>query len=332
MTEPVIPTSDPLLAVEDLTVTITSRDGSRTVRALDGVTFTLERGRTLGIIGESGCGKSSTVMAVVRLLPPSARFCSGKVIFEGESLLDMSADEIRGVRGTRISLIMQDPMVALDPLFTVGDQLAEMLTRHLGLKGAALRARQIELLEAVSIPSAETRLSQYPYQMSGGMLQRIVTAIALSCDPELLIADEPTTALDPTAQAQVLDMLAELRERRKLSLIIVTHDIGVTARMCDDVMVMYAGRVVERGPIREIFDRPAHPYTRALLSTIPHAGDTERTRLATIEGQPPDLAQPIAGCGFAPRCPIAELRCRQKPPPEVALGGNHVALCWMAAA
>lgn len=325
------PSSEPLLVVEDLTVTITSRDGARSLTVIDSVNFTLERGRTLGIIGESGCGKSSTVMSVVRLLPASARFRSGKILFAGQSLLDLSAEEMRRMRGTRLSLIMQDPMVALDPLFTVGDQLAEMLKLHFNLRGADLRARQIELLEAVNIPSAEARLSQYPHQMSGGMLQRIVTAIALSCDPELLIADEPTTALDPTAQAQILDMLAELRDSRMLSLIIVTHDIGVTARICDDVMVMYAGRVVERGPIREVFDHPAHPYTKALLSTIPRSGDANRKRLATIEGQPPDLSIPIAGCSFAPRCPYAEQRCTQ-PPPEMSLGNNHVARCWLVAA
>jgi oligopeptide/dipeptide ABC transporter ATP-binding protein len=324
------PSPEPLLVVEDLTVTITSRDGARSLTAIDSVSFTLERGRTLGIIGESGCGKSSTVMSVVRLLPASARFRSGKILFAGQTLLDLSAEEMRRMRGTRLSLIMQDPMVALDPLFTVGDQLAEMLKLNFNLRGADLRARQIELLEAVNIPSAEARLSQYPHQMSGGMLQRIVTAIALSCDPELLIADEPTTALDPTAQAQILDMLAELRDSRMLSLIIVTHDIGVTARICDDVMVMYAGRVVERGPIREVFDHPAHPYTKALLRTIPRAGDPELKRLATIEGQPPDLSIPISGCSFAPRCPYAEQRCTQSPP-EMSLGNNHVTRCWLVA-
>jgi oligopeptide/dipeptide ABC transporter ATP-binding protein len=319
---------EPLLQVKDLKTYIVGRDGLRVVRAVDGVTFHLNRGETLGIIGESGCGKSMTALSIMRILPASARVVSGEIRFNGEDLLAKSESEMRRLRGEQMSMILQDPMVSLDPLFTVGSQLAEPLRTHRGLGGAALAERMTELLSAVSIPSPELRLKQYPHQMSGGMLQRIVGAIAISCDPQLLIADEPTTALDPTVQAQFLDLLERLRESKHLSLIVVTHDFGVAARLCDRVMVMYAGRIVEMGSIRQIFDTPRHPYTKALLASIPDASELGARRLRSIEGQPPDLSRLPPGCPFAPRCISVVERCRREYPPEFKFEPGHVASCW----
>jgi len=319
---------EPLLQVMDLKTQILSRDGGRVVRAVDGVSFELQRGETLGIIGESGSGKSMTAMSILGILPEAARIVGGQIFFNGGNLLAKSAEEMRRLRGEQLSMILQDPMVSLDPLFTIGSQLAEPLRLHRSLSGAALRGRMTDLLSAVSIPSPEMRLHQHPHQMSGGMLQRIVGAIAISCDPQLLIADEPTTALDPTVQAQFLDLLEQLRDSKNLSLIVVTHDFGVAARLCDHVMVMYAGKIVEKGPIREIFDNPKHPYTKALLASIPDATETGNRRLRTIEGQPPDLSQLPPGCPFAPRCPSVVARCRVEYPPEYEIGPDHVASCW----
>jgi len=320
------PEAQPVLAVQDLKTYVFSRDGDRVVKAVDGVSFTLGRGETLAIVGESGSGKSMTALSIMRLLPPGARTIAGRIGFNGEDLLQKTEAEMQAVRGGRIGMILQDPMVSLDPLYTIGSQMAEPLRFHLGMSGAPAHGRTLELLDSVGIPEPAARLGQYPHQMSGGMLQRIVGAIGISCDPELLIADEPTTALDMTVQAQFLDLLEELRERQNLSLIVVTHDFGVAARLCDQVMVMYAGRVVERAPVREIFDRPRHPYTRALLSSIPRSGGTSG-RLPTIEGQPPDAASLPAGCAFAPRCAFAIDACRRENPAESWVGENHVARC-----
>jgi oligopeptide/dipeptide ABC transporter ATP-binding protein len=322
--------AQPLLEVRDLRIQLRSRDGLRLLNVINGVDFSVARGRTLGIVGESGCGKSTTSLAIMGLLPATARVLGGAIEFAGTNLLGKSESELCNLRGARISMIFQDPMVALDPLFTVGDQLAEPLERHMRLRGRALRERQLELLRAVNIPSPETRLNQYPHQMSGGMLQRMVGAIAIACNPELLIADEPTTALDPTAQAQFLDLLARLRDTYQLALIVVTHDFGVTARLCDDVLVMYAGSVVERGPVREIFNHPRHPYTQALLAAIPQQHEDRPGRLRTIEGQPPDLARLPQGCAFAARCPRALPKCRERTPTVRNVGDHHVASCWRA--
>ncbi len=319
---------DILLQVKDLKTYIRGRDGLRVTKAVDGVSFDLRRGETLGIIGESGCGKTMTALSIMRILPASARVVGGEILFNGENLLTKSDSMMRRLRGEKISMILQDPMVSLDPLFTVGSQLAEPLRVHMGLSGAALQNRMMELMSAVSIPSPETRLKQYPHQMSGGMLQRIVGAIAISCDPQLLIADEPTTALDPTVQAQFLDLLEKLRDSKHLSVIVVTHDFGVAARLCDRVMVMYAGRIVEMGPIREIFDHPRHPYTKALLGSIPDATEHGARRLKSIDGQPPDLASLPPGCPFAPRCPSVIERCRREYPTEFRVASEHVASCW----
>lgn len=323
---------DTLLQVKDLKTHIFGRDGLRVTKAVDGVSFDLKRGETLGIIGESGSGKTMTALSIMRILPEAARVVSGEILFNGESLLKKSDAEMRRLRGEEMSMILQDPMVSLDPLFTVGSQLAEPLRTHLGVGGAALKSRMMELLSAVSIPSPETRLKQYPHQMSGGMLQRIVGAIAISCDPQLLIADEPTTALDPTVQAQFLDLLETLRDSKHLSVIVVTHDFGVAARLCDRVMVMYAGRIVEMGPIREIFDHPRHPYTKALLASIPDATELGARRLKSIEGSPPDLAMLPPGCPFAPRCPSVIERCHREYPGEFRVGSEHVASCWQVSA
>jgi oligopeptide/dipeptide ABC transporter ATP-binding protein len=323
---------DTLLQVKDLKTHIIGRDGLRVTKAVDGVSFDLKRGETLGIIGESGSGKTMTALSIMRILPEAARVVSGEILFNGENLLKKRDAEMRRLRGEEMSMILQDPMVSLDPLFTVGSQLAEPLRTHLGVGGAALKNRMMELMSAVSIPSPETRLKQYPHQMSGGMLQRIVGAIAISCDPQLLIADEPTTALDPTVQAQFLDLLETLRDSKHLSVIVVTHDFGVAARLCDRVMVMYAGRIVEMGPIREIFDHPRHPYTKALLASIPDATELGARRLKSIEGSPPDLAMLPPGCPFAPRCPSVIERCHREYPGEFRIASGHVASCWQVSA
>ncbi len=323
--------TEPLLRIEGLNVHLRSRDGARDIHVVNDVSFSLEAGRVLGIVGESGCGKSTTAMAMMRLLPSSARVEAATMRFDGQDLLDLKEEELRALRGSRIAMIMQDPMVALDPLFTIGNQMSEGLRLHAGLSGEALEQRKIELLELVGIPSAKARLGQYPHQMSGGMLQRMVSAIAMSCGPQLMIADEPTTALDPTAQAQILDVLAELQEQRNLAMIVVTHDFGVTARLADRVLVMYAGIVAEQGPAGAIFDDPRHPYTQALLATIPRGGwDGKRERLLTIEGQPPDVATRPQGCPFAPRCPKVVSICREQLPPPVAISPGHEARCWKA--
>jgi oligopeptide/dipeptide ABC transporter ATP-binding protein len=323
---------DILLQVKDLKTYIHGRDGLRVTKAVDGVSFALRRGETLGIIGESGSGKTMTALSIMRILPSAARVVGGEILFNGENLLTKSAAEMRRLRGEKMSMILQDPMVSLDPLFTVGSQLAEPLKTHLGLGRGALAHRMTELMSAVSIPSPQQRLKQYPHQMSGGMLQRIVGAIAISCDPQLLIADEPTTALDPTVQAQFLDLLETLRDSKHLSVIVVTHDFGVAARLCDRVMVMYAGRIVEMGPIREIFDHPRHPYTKALLASIPDATEFGTGRLKSIEGQPPDLAALPPGCPFAPRCPSVVARCQREYPPEFRIATEHAANCWQVSA
>ena len=318
----------PVVEVRDLHVTIRRHRDGRDVRIVNGVSFRVYRGRTLGIVGESGCGKSTTSMAIPGLLPGKARK-AGEILFDGRNILAEPEAELRKLRGRRIAMIFQDAMVALDPLFTVGDQLAEPLRGHLRLEGEALLARQIALLEAVGISSPETRLSQYPHELSGGQLQRLMGAIAISCDPDLLIADEPTTALDPTAQAAYLELLERLSAEYGMTLVIVTHDLGVVARICQDVLVMYAGTAAEQGPVRALFDRPRHPYTRALLNSLP-LEDADVEWLQTIEGQPPDLADLPPGCPFAPRCPLVQQRCVERPPPVMSFETGQQSRCWRA--
>src|SRR6516162_3741422 len=311
--------TQPLLELENLSTHYVSAQGTRVVRAVDEVSLRINAGETLGIVGESGAGKSTLALTILRLLPPAARIAGGKIFFEGEDLLKKTDAEMRRVRGKRIAMILQDPMASLNPLFTIGDQVAEPIRVHEGAGRAAAWSRACELLKAVRIPSPQTRLRQHPHEMSGGMRQRIVGAIAISCEPRLLIADEPTTSLDLTIQAQYLSLLRELQRAHGLALIFITHNLGIVAKMCDQLAVMYAGRVVESGPVSRIFNAPAHPYTKALLNSIPRMSDSAQ-RLTAIEGQPPDLAALPPGCAFAPRCVKAIDRCRQKTPPELALG------------
>jgi oligopeptide/dipeptide ABC transporter ATP-binding protein len=319
----------PLLDVRKLGVHYVTARGTRVNRAVDEVSFSMEAGETLGIVGESGSGKTTLALSLLRLLPTAARFVAGEVRFEGADLLTKSDREMRAIRGKRIAMILQDPMASLNPLFTVGDQVAEPLRVHEAASRKSAWARARELLRSVKIPAPEARVREYPHQMSGGMRQRIVGAIGISCEPRLLIADEPTTSLDLTIQAQYLNLLRELQRAHGLALIFITHNLGIVAKMCDRVAVMYAGRMVESGPVKTIFDRPAHPYTRALLESIPRMGDA-RQRLTAIDGQPPDLARLPSGCSFAPRCPDAIDRCRVEAPPEVTVGPIHGARCWLA--
>ena len=319
----------PLLELRNLSTHYVSARGTRVVRAVDEVSLTLEAGSTLGIVGESGSGKSTLALTIQRLLPPAARITGGQILFEGEDLRAKSDGEMRRIRGKRIAMILQDPMASLNPLFTIGDQVAEPLRVHEGVGRAGAWSRAKELLKSVRISAPESRVGEYPHQMSGGMRQRIVGAIAISCAPRLLIADEPTTSLDLTIQAQYLNLLRDLQRQHHLALIFITHNLGIVAKMCDQVAVMYAGRLVEWGPVARIFDAPAHPYTQALLGSIPRMGDG-RERLTAIDGQPPDLAAPPSGCAFHPRCPQAMAHCREQAPPETALAPRHTTRCWLS--
>ena len=297
-----------LLEVKDLRTYFHTREG--VVRAVDGVSFEVDIGRTLGIVGESGCGKSVTALSIMGLLPtPPARIEGGSVTFDGHELTTLPERRLEDIRGDEIGMIFQDPMTSLNPTLTIGTQITETLRRHLGLDRKAARRRAVELLEEVRIPNAERRLDDYPHRYSGGMRQRVMIAIAISCNPKLLIADEPTTALDVTVQAQVLDLLEDLRRDHEMAMIVITHDMGVVAEVADDVVVMYAGQVVEQAPAEELFARPEHPYTEALLGALPQMEDegVRKGRLATIPGRPPDLVDPPEACRFAPRCPYADL-------------------------
>ena len=296
-----------LLEVEDLRTHFFTREG--VVRAVDGVSFSVDRGRTLGIVGESGCGKSVTALSIMGLVPrPPARIVGGSILFEGRDLTRLSEPELEDVRGREIAMIFQDPMTSLNPTLKIGTQIAESLRRHLGMTGDDARRRAVSLLEEVGIPNAARRLDDYPHRFSGGMRQRVMIAIALACNPKLLIADEPTTALDVTVQAQVLDLLEELRHEHEMAMIIITHDMGVVAETADEIAVMYAGEIVEHAPVLDLFDRPEHPYTEALLGALPQIeGEGIREgRLTAIPGRPPDLVDPPDACRFAPRCPYAD--------------------------
>jgi oligopeptide/dipeptide ABC transporter ATP-binding protein len=322
--------SAPLLEIRNFSTHYVSAGGTRVVRAVDNVSLTLDAGHTLGIVGESGSGKSTLALSIVRLLPPAARIAGGEIRFEGENLLEKSSREMRKIRGKRIAMILQDPMASLNPLFTVGDQIGEPLRVHEGATRGAAGGRARELLAAVRIPAPESRVRNYPHEMSGGMRQRVVGAIAMACRPRLLIADEPTTSLDVTIQMQYLALLRDLQREQGLALIFITHNLGIVARMCDRVAVMYAGRFVEAGDVRTIFNAPAHPYTRALLDAIPRLGQG-CDRLTAIPGLPPDPAHLPAGCAFAPRCPRAIERCGTEAPPAFVIGDGHDARCWLAA-
>jgi oligopeptide transport system ATP-binding protein len=319
---------EPLLIVEDLKTYFYTRRG--VVKAVDGVSFTLNAGETLALVGESGSGKSVTCLSLVRLVPePAGRIVGGKVLFAGEDLLRKSPAEMRRVRGKQIAMVLQDPMTSLNPALTIGTQVAEVVRLHQGVRGATLRARVLGALTRLRIPGAAARLRHYPHQLSGGTRQRVSSAIATSCVPCLLIADEPTTSLDVTIQAHYLDLLKEVQAQTGVAIILVTHDFGIVAANADRVAVMYAGRIVEMGSTLQVFDAPSHPYTQALLRCLPSV-ELQRQQLVEIGGQPPDLAHLPPGCPFAPRCPQRRPVCEEAYPPPVAVAQGHVAHCWAA--
>ena len=317
----------PLLELKSLTVSFATDDG--TVHAVDGIDLALQRGRTLGLVGESGCGKSVTSLAVMGLLPPENATIGGEVHFEGRDLLKLAKSELRNLRGARLAMIFQEPMTSLNPSYTIGNQIIEAIRRHQGVNATEARARAIEVLKLVRIPSPEKRIDDYPHKLSGGMRQRAMIAMALACGPKLLIADEPTTALDVTIQAQILDLMRGLRRDTGTAIILITHDLGVVAEMADDVAVMYAGQIVERAPVETLFARPEHPYTVGLLGSIPKL-DHKRERLPSIEGRVPDMTDPPAGCRFAARCPFVEEACRTAPPPLAEVAPGHLSRCRRA--
>ncbi|MBL6455289.1 ABC transporter ATP-binding protein [Belnapia sp. T6] len=318
----------PLLSVEGLQVQFHTRDGI--VRAVDGVDYSVGRGETLGIVGESGSGKTVSSLALLRLVPPPARIAAGRVMFEGEDLLAKPERELGAIRGRRIAMVFQNPATSLNPIYSIGSQLGEILRWHEKLDRAAAEARILSLLDLVGITDPATRLRQYPHELSGGMKQRIGIARALLCNPALLLADEPTTALDVTIQAQILDLLADLRQRLGMAMVLVTHDMGVVARMADRITVMYAGRVCETASAATLFSAPRHPYTRALLESMPridHRYTGPRQLLPTIAGRPPGLLNPPAGCRFAARCPEAMAECRTTLPVETVVAPGHSVSC-----
>jgi peptide/nickel transport system ATP-binding protein len=318
-----------LLTVDDLKTYFFSEDG--VTRAVDGVSFHVRAGETLGVVGESGCGKSVTALSVLGLIPPRiGRVVGGRIVFEGTNLLDLSEREMRAIRGDRIAMIFQEPMTSLNPVLTVGHQISEAVRIHRRVGRSAARERAREVLELVKIPDAARRLDDYPHQFSGGMRQRVMIAMALACDPKLLIADEPTTALDVTIQAQVLQLMLELKETTQAAVMLITHDLGVVAETCQRVIVMYAGRKVEEAGVLELFDNPAHPYTRGLMASV--ARGKAGGRLNEIPGIVPSLREPIVGCAFAPRCPLADDHCRSVEPRLAPVGGrgNHVSACHKA--
>ena len=323
--------STPLLAIEDLQTHFFTRDG--VVRAVDGVSYAVEAGETLAVVGESGCGKSVTALSILRLVPsPPGRIVGGTIRFEGVDLLQIGEGEMRRIRGNEISMIFQEPMTSLNPVLTVSRQITETLILHQGLTARAAAARAIEMLRLVRIPEPERRARQYPHELSGGMRQRVMIAMALACHPKLLIADEPTTALDVTIQAQILDLMRELKSEIGAAIILITHDLGVVAEMAQRVVVMYAGRKVEEAPVGDLFRRPQHPYTLGLLASVPRLGATlgraEPPRLAEIPGTVPSLRDPIVGCAFAPRCAYATQRCSREAPPLEAKTAAHLAACF----
>jgi oligopeptide transport system ATP-binding protein len=319
-------TMAPLLEVRDLETHFHTQDG--VVKAVNGVSFHVNRGETLGIVGESGCGKSVTSLSIMRLIPnPPGRIAGGQILFDGQDLLKVSEEEMRSIRGNRIAMIFQDPMTSLNPVLTVGRQITESLELHMKLSKREAQSRAAELLDMVGIPSARTRLDNYPHQFSGGMRQRVMIAMAISCNPELLIADEPTTALDVTIQAQILELINRLRDELDTAVIMITHDLGVVAGMTDRVTVMYAGKVVEEGSTKEIFANPRMPYTIGLLRSIPRLDEERGRKLTPIRGLPPSLVDLPAICPFSPRCDYAQEQCLSTAPGLRAVGNDHNAAC-----
>jgi peptide/nickel transport system ATP-binding protein/oligopeptide transport system ATP-binding protein len=320
-------TAKPVLEVEGLKTVFHTQEG--TIHAVNGVSFHLSPGELVGVVGESGSGKSVTMMSLMKLLPePPAEIVAGTARLEGRDLLRLEPGALRKVRGAEVGFVFQDPMTSLNPVFNIGFQIMEPLRAHLGLSKRAARARAIDLLKLVGIPSPEDRLADYPHQFSGGMRQRVMIAIALACDPKVLIADEPTTALDVTIQAQILELIKKLRQELGMGIIWITHDLGVVAGIADRVMVMYGGLVVEHAPVAELYARPLHPYTRALLETLPSLDGTRTERLRSIGGQPPHMTEAPAACPFRGRCRHAIARCEAENPALIEVGGNHQVACW----
>jgi oligopeptide/dipeptide ABC transporter ATP-binding protein len=316
-----------VLEVFNLKTRFHTQDG--TVHAVNGVSFSLREGELLGIVGESGCGKSVTVLSLLKLIPmPPGDIAEGEAIFQGRDLISMGADEIRNVRGQKIGFIFQDPMTSLNPVLTIGNQIMEPLRTHTRLSEDEAQARVVNLLELIGIPDAVSRLDDYPHQFSGGMRQRVMIAIALSCYPQILIADEPTTALDVTVQAQIIDQVKQLRKQMGMSIIWITHDLGIIAGIADRVMVMYGGFLVERASVEDLYLSPKHPYTQGLLNSLPHLEQHEEHRLVSIEGQPPNLLSQPTSCPFAPRCPYVFEHCVEENPALLPITGNHEVACW----
>ncbi len=317
---------DRILEVKDLKTWYRTEEGI--AKAVDGVSFSLGRNRTLGVIGESGCGKSVTALSIMRLVPmPPGYFAGGDIVWKGKSIIGATEGEMRRIRGNEIAMIFQEPMSSLNPVFTCGDQIMEQIRNHRPVSRAEARRQAVELLEMVGIPNPSNRVDAFPHELSGGMRQRVMIAMALSCGPELLIADEPTTALDVTVQAQILELIGRLREQKGMSVMLITHDFGVVAELCEEVVVMYASQVVESGTVRHIFGNPLHPYTRGLLKSIPRLG-AKHERLSVIEGNVPSATRLPDGCRFAGRCPLADDHCRQAQPPLTGYEPGHAAACW----
>ena len=317
----------PLLEVRDLRTVFATDDGE--FAAVDGLSFDVDAGRTLAVVGESGCGKSVTSLSIMGLVAPPGRIAGGSIRFDGRELVGLPAREMQDLRGNGIAMIFQEPMSSLNPAFTIGAQIVEVLQRHRGMGRADAQARALQMLERVRIPAAAQRLHEHPHKLSGGMRQRAMIAMALACEPKLLIADEPTTALDVTIQAQILELMATLQRDSGTAVILITHDLGVVAEVADHVVVMYAGRIVERAPVRALFDEPQHPYTVGLLGAIPRL-DVAQERLASIEGQVPDPLRRPPGCRFAERCPFADAQCRAAEPPLRDVVPGHASACWKA--
>ena len=316
-----------LLEVKNLKTEFKTNVGQ--VHAVRGVSFYLDKGEALGIVGESGCGKSVTMMSIMRLLADNGKIADGQIYFDGKDISKAKDSEMDSIRGNDIGMIFQDPMTSLNPVFTIGDQLMEPLLKHRGMKKEEAKKQAINMLKLVGIPSPEKRMKQYPHEFSGGMRQRAMIAMSLICEPKLIIADEPTTALDVTIQAQILDLMKDLKDKLNTSIILITHDLGVVADLCSRINVMYGGIVVETGTTEDIFYRPKHPYTWGLLRSVPNPKENTKEKLKPIEGQPPDLLKPPVGCPFAARCDYAMKICINKQPPRFEVGENHSAACWL---
>jgi oligopeptide transport system ATP-binding protein len=318
----------PLLSIQDLHVCFETFSGN--VQAVRGVSFDVERGQTVAIVGESGCGKSVTAQSILKLIPmPPGKIKSGQILFEGKDLVTYTEAQMRSIRGREIGMIFQDPMTSLNPTLSIGYQIQEVLVQHAKMNYTQAKIRVLELLKLVGIPDPETRIDQYPHEFSGGMRQRAMIAMGLACEPKLLIADEPTTALDVTIQAQILELMKEIQSKTQTSIILITHDLGVVAGMADKVVVMYGGEVVEYASVDQIFNKPSHPYTKALLAAIPRSSTSRDKKLQSIEGSPPDLAHPPKGCAFCSRCSFAMKVCKDYAPPLFSIGENHASRCFL---